>query len=115
MIVGRIFDSKTGKPLPFTNISVVGTALGTIARDDGTFVLPNVPVGVYELQASFMGYTTTKVEVEVREKRTTETEIRLQDTTVGSVDEIVVTASASLVDVEAGATVRSVNAEEIRT
>ncbi|MCA9729780.1 MAG: TonB-dependent receptor, partial [Candidatus Eisenbacteria bacterium] len=114
MIVGRIFDSKTGKPLPFTNISVVGTALGTIARDDGTFVLPNVPVGVYELQASFMGYTTTKVEVEVREKRTTETEIRLQDTTVGSVDEVIVTAERPLVDVEAGATVRSVNAEEIK-
>ena len=113
-IIGKVVDAKTGDALPFTNVSMIGTTRGAIARDDGSFVLANVPVGTYELQASFMGYTTGRVSVEVLDKRTSDAEIRLEPTTVGKTEEVVITGERPLVDVEQGSTVRSVTAEDIQ-
>ena len=113
-IVGRVFDSKTDAPLPFTNVSVLGTGKGTIAREDGSFVLANFPIGTYEVQASFMGYTTSKVEVTVLENRTVETTIRMAETSVGNVEEVIVTAERPLINVDDGATIRQVTADDIK-
>ncbi|MEZ4651119.1 MAG: TonB-dependent receptor [Candidatus Eisenbacteria bacterium] len=113
-VVGKVLDADTGAPLAYTNVSIVGTTRGAIAREDGSFVLAGVPVGSYEVQASFMGYTTGKVSVEVQDKRTATIEIKLQPTTVGKTEEVVVTGERPLVDVEQGATVRSVTADDIK-
>src|SRR5262245_65012904 len=66
-IKGKMIDKDTKGPLPFGNVVVVGTTLGAMTREDGTFVLPNVPVGVYQIKASYLGYediTVDQVRVE---------------------------------------------------
>lgn len=112
-VVGKVLDAKSGSGLAYTNVSVLGTTRGAIAREDGSFVLGDLPAGTYDLQASFMGYTTAKVAVTVQALRTTQIEIRLEPTTVGKTDEVVVTGERPLVDVEQGSTVRQVTAEDI--
>ncbi len=112
-IVGRVVDDKTADPLPFTNVSLVGTNRGAIAREDGSFVIGGVEAGTYDVQASFMGYESGKASVTVEDKRTAEVEIRLKPTTVGEVEEVVVTGERPLVDVEHGSTIRQVTAEDI--
>ncbi len=53
-IQGLVIDYEA--PVPFANVYLKGTTLGTSSEDDGTYVLKNIPPGSYELIASVMGY-----------------------------------------------------------
>jgi hypothetical protein len=51
---GQVIDKASGRPLPGTNITVVGTTLRTQTDLDGRYRLP-VPVGVYVVRAFRLG------------------------------------------------------------
>jgi Carboxypeptidase regulatory-like domain/Outer membrane protein beta-barrel family/TonB-dependent Receptor Plug Domain len=53
-LVGQVMDKASGRPLPATNIVVVGTTLRTQTDLDGRYRLP-VPVGVYSVRAFRLG------------------------------------------------------------
>lgn len=65
IISGHIESRETHQPLIGANISVLQTSLGTTSDLNGEFVLPQLPAGVYELQISYIGYSTQKVAVEI--------------------------------------------------
>ena len=54
-ITGRTIDSE-GNPLADVQISLEGTTLGTLSNADGRFLLLNVPVGVYQVNAQRIGF-----------------------------------------------------------
>lgn len=58
VVRGRVVDRDTQTPLPGANVVVLGTdpLLGTATDADGLFVLPGVPLGRHDVQASFIGY-----------------------------------------------------------
>ncbi len=56
VIKGRVFDVYTNEPLPFTNIIIYGTAIGTVSDPEGNFVFESVEPGFIRLQASMIGY-----------------------------------------------------------
>ena len=62
-ITGRITDKRSGEPLPYASISVVGTTLGTSTSLDGRFTLLGVPTDTSTLQVSFLGYFTRQVKL----------------------------------------------------
>lgn len=55
-IRGTVIDRESGDPLPGANVSIVGTTLGAATDINGEFVILQVPVGVYKLKASFIGF-----------------------------------------------------------
>jgi hypothetical protein len=60
-IVGKVTD-KLGKPLPFANILLLNAkdssfVKGDIAKEDGTFLIPNVAIGAYLCEVSMVGYS----------------------------------------------------------
>ena len=57
-VEGIVTDSATGNVLPFVNIAVSGTTVGTISDMNGEFHL-NVPAGMVGKQLSFssVGYS----------------------------------------------------------
>ena len=57
-IMGHITDKISGEHLPFVNISLKGTTLGTATDATGHFFMKNIPEGKYTLRISFMGYKT---------------------------------------------------------
>ena len=57
-IKGIISDASNNDPLPFANILVVGTEIGTTSDLDGNFILTGLEPGFVRLQASYLGYTT---------------------------------------------------------
>lgn len=57
-IEGRIFDKSNGEPLPFVNIIIQGTNIGSTTDMDGRFLFTGVTPGFVNLQASFVGYMT---------------------------------------------------------
>lgn len=64
-IQGRVYDAINNEPLPFANVIIEGTKLGTTTDIDGKYTISVAP-GLYNIQASFIGYKTkTQFEIQV--------------------------------------------------
>jgi hypothetical protein len=113
-ISGRVIDAATQQPLLGANVAVMGRQLGGSVGEDGRFVIAGVPVGLYRLQISMIGYETAiRPDVVVRSNRITSVQIELDETALG-MGEVVVTADYfSAIEEEAVSTV-NFNFEEIR-
>ena len=81
-IAGTTVDSLSGTPIPGVNVAiVVGTTLiGTSSDVDGNYEIANVEPGTYNVQASFVGYTTRLYTgVTVQAGQTTNLDVRLAE------------------------------------
>lgn len=59
-ISGKVTEEKTGKPLPFANVFINNSSIGTSTDEQGNYKLGNLPVGSLELVVSFLGFETIK-------------------------------------------------------
>lgn len=72
-IRGRVYDASTRTQLPGVNVVILETELGAATEANGTFVIGDVPVGTYSVEASMIGYRTqVKTTVSVEPGRSTE-------------------------------------------
>ncbi len=55
---GRVIASDTRKPVPFANVFLSNTAVGTVSSDSGQFTISSFPDGRFDLVVSCMGYET---------------------------------------------------------
>ena len=62
---GVVIDSTTGEGLVGANVHLKGTALGCASDHDGHFIIMRVPKGNYTLVASYIGYATKTVPINV--------------------------------------------------
>lgn len=112
-IVGVAKDAKSGELLPGVNISIEGTTYGAATDVDGYFVILNVPVGVYEVRASFIGYTDLVLKgIRVSAGVTTEQNFSLEETAIEG-QAVVVTAQRPLVEKHVTQSVALVTSEEL--
>jgi hypothetical protein len=64
-ITGRVYDEINNDPLPFANVVISGTTIGTTTDANGKYTLQIEP-GLYNVEASFVGYAPkTEFEVQV--------------------------------------------------
>ena len=78
IIRGRVFDQKNNEPMPFVNVIVTGSDIGTASDLDGNFLITGLEPGFYRLMASFIGYKLAySEEVEVNNAKTVFIEIPL--------------------------------------
>ena len=68
-ISGTLADSKTKEPIPFANVFVNGTSLGTVTDLQGHFLLQSNLRGTYELVMSFVGYESIKLQIQINQAR----------------------------------------------
>lgn len=69
IIKGRVYDEINNEPLPFANVVIEGTTIGTTTDIDGNYSLEVKP-GLYNVTASFVGYVNkTEYEVQVSPSR----------------------------------------------
>ena len=61
-ITGTVKDDQTGQVLPGANIIILGTNFGSSTDLIGNFLIINVPPGIYNVEASMLGYESMKVE-----------------------------------------------------
>ncbi len=92
-VIGKITDSTTGNPLPFANVLIEGTFLGSATDLDGNFSIRSVPVGEQNLVVTFVGYKKVTTEVFVVENITTQVEISLESDDLIS-EEIIISVQA---------------------
>jgi hypothetical protein len=53
---GRVVDFKSLEPLPFANVFINNTTIGTSTDVNGEFILKGIPLGSAELVFSYVGY-----------------------------------------------------------
>ena len=70
-IRGKMVDSQSREELPFGNVFINNTTLGTAADSHGDFLLKDVPYGQVELVFSYVGYKPAQRKVVV-DKETTD-------------------------------------------
>ena len=64
MLFGGVKSESTGKHIPFVNIVVKGTNIGTISDQNGMYRM-NVPQGSYVISVSYIGFEISKKKVSV--------------------------------------------------
>jgi len=67
IIRGNVFDQKTGDPIIYGNVYIQGTTIGANTDVNGFFTFPKLEPGNYKVVASYLGYDSTVVNVDLRE------------------------------------------------
>ncbi len=63
IVTGIVKDSNTGENLPFANVSLKGSRIGTPTNLDGHFTLLNVPTDTSTLLISYVGYAIKELKL----------------------------------------------------
>jgi len=53
---GRVFNAVNNEGIPFANVVVLGTDIGTVSDENGNYILKDLKPGLYNIRASFVGY-----------------------------------------------------------
>ncbi|PVX51059.1 carboxypeptidase-like protein [Balneicella halophila] len=88
VITGKVTDKKTGEPIPFVNIGVIGTYTGAATNMDGLYDL-KIPSKYKEkeLEISAVGYSTVKEKVaDIAKSKTYNVELNPMAFEVGEVE-----------------------------
>lgn len=78
-IKGKIADAKNNDPIPFANVIVEGTQIGSTSDLDGNFIITGLQPGYVNLRVSYVGYKTKiSSDVLVSNSKTPYIEIELE-------------------------------------
>ena len=90
-ISGFVRDDTSGEPISYANVFLSNSTLGAATNQDGYFVLSNIPVGKYEVNATMIGYGIFKQNIELSEGQPIRLDIRLNEEIIQTT-EVLVTA-----------------------
>lgn len=114
-IVGKVVDKTTQEPLLGVNVILLGTYIGAATDLEGDYIIVNVPVGVYSIQASMVGATKiTKTDVVVSSGQTTRVDFELEEATTTLGQEIVITAQRNILHKEVSSSQIVINDSQIK-
>lgn len=95
-ISGTVVEHGTGEPLIGASVSLAGTSRGVATDLDGKYTLQNIEPGTYDLQISYITYTTQIITgVEVKPGEITRIDVALREA-VAELSEVVVSAEMIL-------------------
>ncbi len=90
-ISGFVRDDTSGEPISYANVFLSNSTLGAATNQDGYFVISNIPVGRYEINATMIGYGIFKQNIELSEGQPIRLDIRLNEEIIQTT-EVLVTA-----------------------
>lgn len=92
-IKGRVFNEKNNEPLPFTNIVIFGTNIGSTSDLDGNFIFTGITPGFVKLAATSVGFESyVSEEFQVTNAKTVFIDIPMRETAI-QLEQVVVKAS----------------------
>ncbi len=110
---GRVIDSASKNGVPGVAVSVLGTRAAAVTKSDGTFSIPQVPLGRHTLIARLLGYRSGERAIVLNEKSP---DINVTFAVVASasrLSEVVTTATGQQRRLEVGNDIVKINAREI--
>lgn len=113
VLKGRVIEAQSNEPLPFVNVVVVGTNIGAVTDDNGSFQINGLNPGFVRVQASFIGYhTALSSEIEVKNAKVASVEILMEKRDT-QLDEVKVTASPYRKTEESPVSLKTIGIAEI--
>jgi outer membrane receptor protein involved in Fe transport len=113
-IVGHVKSKTTGEALIGVSVTLLNTYTGAPTDIEGDYVIVNVPVGVYSVQATMVGATkVTKTGVVVSDGQTAKVDFELEETALQSA-EMVITARQDILHKEVSSSQIIVDNQQIR-
>lgn len=113
IIEGRIFNANTNEPVPFANIVIWGTNIGSVSDIDGNFLFTGIEPGYVELRASSVGFEAyVSEQILVSNSSKVFIEIPMNEKTV-AIEEITVKASPFRKTEETPLSIQRIGIEEI--
>ena len=114
IIRGKIVDRITNEAIPFATIAISESTSGSISDEAGIFEISGLAAGLYNLEASFIGYESLTVfEIQVTPSRPAFVEIQLKES-VTSLDEVEIVASPFNKTEESPVSIRTIGINEIQ-
>jgi vitamin B12 transporter len=87
---GKVIDANEKMPLPTVKVTVLGTKRFALTGPEGTYVIKNIPPGVYKIVFSLAGFIDeTRKDVAIASSQTVELNVTM---TMGFAHEVTVTA-----------------------
>lgn len=112
IIRGKAFNPVNNEPISFANILILQTDLGAITDENGFYEIKNIPPGLYNVRASFVGYKSSTVfDVQVTLARPTQLDFQLEEE-ASNLNEVVVSSEFTRSE-ETPLSVRKLNTNEI--
>ncbi|WP_299578591.1 TonB-dependent receptor [uncultured Sunxiuqinia sp.] len=112
-VQGRIYDAESNESLPFVNVVVAGSSLGTVTDEQGRYFLTGLTPGFIRLKVSFVGYEEViSPEVEVSNLKTTYFDVELEKSNT-ELDEVTVSASLFRKTEESPLSLKNIGISEI--
>ena len=90
-INGFVRDDASGEPISYANVFLSNSSIGAATNSDGYFVLSGIPLGLYEVNATMIGYAVFKEKVDLSYGESVRLEIRLVEEAIKGT-EVLVTA-----------------------
>lgn len=91
-VFGHVISSEDGEHVPFINLVIEGTRMGTMTDASGHYIITNLPEGKHTLIVTGMGYETKSKDFEITAKQTIEIDFEVDYIGI-NLDEIVITSS----------------------
>lgn len=91
-LTGHVLDERTGEHLPFVNVQVKGTNIGTVTDESGHYFLRDMPIGKQTIVFSYVGYETLELPVTIVEDKTIELKASIREISQ-QLNSVVVTAN----------------------
>ena len=120
-VFGHVIDKHNGQHLPYVNVVLKGTLIGTATDETGHYHLTNLPEGKHIIEASLIGYKTVSQEIVVETGKSKEVNFHIEPDSK-LMQEVVVSANrlevnrreaATVVNVLAPLTLENVNASNL--
>ncbi len=113
IIEGRIYNTNNNEPVPFANIVLWGTSIGSVSDIDGRFLFAGIEPGYVELRVSSVGFETfISEQILVTNSSRVFIDIPLDETTV-ALKEITIKASPFRKSEESPLSIQRIGIEEI--
>lgn len=91
-LTGHVLDETTGEHLPYVNVQLKGTNIGTVTDETGHYLLKDLPIGRQTIVFSYVGYETLELPVNIVADKTEELKANLREVSQ-QLNSVVVTAN----------------------
>jgi outer membrane receptor protein involved in Fe transport len=113
-IAGTISDKKNGTPMPGVNIVVFQTELGAVTDPNGQYTVLQVPPGLYNVQASMLGYAKITIDnIRVNIDQTARVNFDLETEAIKG-ETVTIVAERKIIKEDVATSVVSVSDREVR-
>ncbi len=113
-ISGQVIDGNSKERLPYANVMIKGTKIGTQTNVEGFFLLHNVPDSLCFLQVTYMGYFQVEVPID-QDSKNTGMLIKMRQTSINVEGVTVSAAQSNFIKTESTPSLTTVSPTQIAT